>query len=119
MITEVINTDNNQPLKCITSLCGREDLTENEKKVILHAADLLETWIGKEGYSNQSFQSLCQHCNHHGFKISMNSLKGVLGSLVKKEILFTYERDADDFDERVPKSRRLEFVFCNQEEMER
>jgi len=119
MLTQVINTDNNQPLKCITSLCGREDLTDNEKKVVLHAADLLETWIGKEDYSCESFQSLHQHCQYHGFKISMNSLKGVLGSLVKKEILFTYERDADDFDERVPKSRRLEFVFWNQAEMER
>ena len=119
MLTEVINTENGQPLKCITSLCGREDLTDNEKKVILHAADLLKGWIGKENYSCESFQSLCQHCNYHGFQISMNSLKGVLGSLVKKEILFTYERHPDEYDERVPKSRRLQFVFVDQSEMER
>ena len=116
-----INHDNGQPLKCITALLQREDLTQLEKQVIVAASDLLETWIGKESYSCESFQSLHGHCEYLGFKMSMNSLKGVVGSLVKKEILFTYERDEDEFfeDKRVPKWRRLEFVFVDQFEMER
>lgn len=115
-----INHDNNQPLKCIVEMLNREDLTDLEKKVIAAASDLLETWIGKEDYSCESFESLYEHCKWLGYKMSMGSLKGVVGSLVKKEILFTYEREAEyHWRGGLAQAARQEFVFVNQSELER
>jgi hypothetical protein len=108
-------------LKSIVDLVNRQDLTDLEKKVVIITANFLETWIGVEDYSYLSFKELCALCNNDsedGFNISMQSLKGVVGSLCKKDILYTYEREADEYRTH-SKAARQEVGFVNQSQMER
>ena len=64
-------------------------LTENEKKVLVTLQDELEPWIGVEGLGF-IFTELAEITN-----IPYSSLKGIVGSLVKKEILGVYEQECD------------------------
>lgn len=64
-------------------------LTDNEKKVLVTLQDELEPWIGQEGLG-LIFTELAEVTN-----IAYSSLKGIVGSLVKKEILDVYEQECD------------------------
>jgi len=113
-----------ETLKSIKELLLREDLTDLEKKVVEVAGEYLWTWIGIEDYSCMTFHELWVWCNskhpdrgYEGVEISYNELKGVIGSLVKKEIFFTYDRNEGENPLFYPP--RHEVVFVNQAEMER
>lgn len=111
-------------LKSIRELVERDDLTELEKRVVEVAGENLWTWIGIEDYSSMTFHELWVWCNskhpdrgYEGVEITYNELKGVIGSLVKKEIFFTYDRNEGLNPLLYPP--RHEVVFVNQSEMER
>jgi hypothetical protein len=68
-------------------------LTQNEKKALVTLQNKLQTWIGQEGYSDTTVADLAKLSN-----TPIASMKGIVGSLVKKEILICYEQECDGQD---------------------
>lgn len=65
-------------------------LTQNEKNALVTLQDALECWIGQEGHSDTTVADLAKLTN-----TPVSSMKGIVGSLVKKGILLCYEQECD------------------------
>jgi hypothetical protein len=65
-------------------------LTENEKNALETLQVALECWIGEEGHSDTTVADLAYLAN-----TPVSSMKGVVGSLVRKGILCVYEQECD------------------------
>tara|TARA_R110002096_G_scaffold23469_7_gene74679 strand:- start:2814 stop:3122 length:309 start_codon:yes stop_codon:yes gene_type:complete len=85
-------------------------LTELENTVVVYSLNRLEPWIGSEGYSDLDTKEISEDT-----KIPMNKLRGVLSSLEQKEVMYSYEHDANDDWDRKPKWVKL-WLFADQEE---
>lgn len=65
-------------------------LTQNEKNTLATLQKKLKPWIGQEGHSDTTVADLAKLAN-----TPIASMKGIVGSLVKKEILICYEQECD------------------------
>jgi hypothetical protein len=65
-----------------------ENLTELERKVVKQMIEELTPWIGCESYTSLTAEDLVKKT-----EIESKTLRGVLSSLIKKEIIFSFETE--------------------------
>ena len=78
-------------MNTINTIKATNNLTEKEIEVIDFLSKELEPWIGVEDYSPIEVSDIAQ-----GTSQSINSVKGIVGSLCKKQILSTWRDESMD-----------------------
>lgn len=71
-------------------------LTEKEFKVVEFLIEELEPWIGSETYSPLEVSDIAK-----GLGSTPKSIRGIIGSLTKKEVVYSYDHEAGDGSSKV------------------
>lgn len=88
----------------INDIFSYQPFTKNEALVLSTLQDMLEDWIGEESYTPYTVKDIAEETGK-----AVSTIKGVVGSLVKKGVLSTYQVEADE---------KLDLVsFVDQEKM--
>jgi len=99
--------------KIIKTILAEKNLTELEIRVIKCLVNKLDSWIGVETYSPVEHSDISE-----AIGLTIKQVKGVVGSLVKKNIVEVYEHEeCRGWDGRIEEPAHHVINFVGQDTM--